>query len=123
MQFTYEGFTHNGTRRCFSFRAVEKEIPDRIFLIAVELPLFAKNRVPVQDGPSFCLQLLTRALSAGSGSLDKLLSYQVVNEDFRPLLVERERRAAAEAVKRRARNNYRKPPLASQLRMEKRPWP
>ncbi len=119
MHFVYEGFTHEGNRRCFLFRGVEERAPADVFSIEVDLPLFEKNRVSVQDGPSFCLQLLTRASSAGPVQLERFHSYQVVGDDFRSLVVERERREAEKALKRRPRSPHRKPPFTSNLRLGK----
>jgi hypothetical protein len=117
MHFTYEGFKHEGNRRCFMFRSVEERTTADVFSIEVELPLFFKNRVPVQDGPSFCLELLTKASSDGPIELERLHSYQVVGDDFRSLVVERERREAEKAIKRRSRGPHRKPGFNSNLRL------
>src|SRR5579875_2658032 len=100
MRFAYEGFTQDGDRRCFLFRGIEEHNPTNIFCIEVELRLLLQNRVPVQDGPMFCLQLLTAASVSGSSYLNKFLSYRVVGEDLRPLLMERERTTAKKALKK-----------------------
>ena len=117
MHFAYDGFTHDGDRRCFLFRGIEERNPVSAFSIEIELPLFAQNRVPVQEGPMFCLQLLTTALLAGPGGLDRFHSYRVVGDDFRPLLVERERHAAEKALKVRARRPVRKPSYVSNVHL------
>jgi hypothetical protein len=106
MRFAYEGFTQDGDRRCFLFRGIEAPNPTNIFSIEVELPLLAQNRVQVQDGPMFCLQLLTTASVGGSSCLNRFLSYRVVGEDLRPLLVERGRREAEGALRKQ---RYRRP--------------
>lgn len=117
MHFTYEGFTQDGDKRCFLFRGIGEHPPTTAFAIEVDLPLFAKNRVPVQEGPMFCLRLLTTASLAGSDDLDRFHSYRVVGEDFRPLLVERERKAAEKALRTPARKPFRKPGFRSNLRL------
>ena len=116
MQFSYDGFTHKGNARCFLFRGIEERTAKTVFCIEVDLPLFAQNRVPMQEGPMFCLQLLTTALQAGPNTLDKFHSYRVVDEDFRPLLVERERVAAEKALRVTARKAVHRPPHSSNLR-------
>src|SRR5581483_1845251 len=98
MHFAYEGFTHDGDRRCFLFRAIEQSASVSTFSIEVDLALFVQNHVPVQEGPTFCLQLLTSASLAGQNCLDGFRKYRVVGEDLRPLLVERERKAAENAL-------------------------
>ena len=115
MHFAYDGFTHNGGRRCFLFRGIEERNPALTFSIEVDVQLLLQNRVPVQEGPMFCLQLLTTASNGGPDCLDRFHSYIVVGDDFRPLLVERERRAAEKALKKPFRKPIRKPSLASNL--------
>jgi hypothetical protein len=117
MHFEYQGFTHDGNRRCFLFRGSENRNPVSIFSVEVELSLFVKNGVPVQEGPMFCLQLLTTASLSGSDCLDRFHSYHVVGEDFRPLLIERERRAAEKALRKAPRQPLRKRPFASNLHL------
>jgi hypothetical protein len=94
MRFAYEGFTQYGDIRCFLFRGIEDPNPTNMFCIEVELRLLLQNRVPVQDGPMFCHQLLTTASLGGSSYLNRFLSYRVVGEDLRPLVIQREQRAA-----------------------------
>jgi hypothetical protein len=115
MQFAYDGFTQDGDTRCFLFRGIEARNPTISFSIEVDLRLFVQNRVPVQEGPMFCLQLLTTALLGGLNCLDRLHNYRVVGEDFRPLLIERERSEAEKALKKPPRKPFRKPPLTSNL--------
>lgn len=117
MHFVYEGFTQAGSRRRFSFRRVEERTPVEVFFIDIDLPLLAQNRVSIQEGPSFCLQLLTKASSEGPICLHRLHSYLVVGEDFRPLIAERQKREAEKALKMRARTTYHKPPVRSNLRI------
>lgn len=121
MHFVYDGFTHDGGTRRFMFRGIEERTRASVFAIDVALPLFAENRVSVQDGPAFCLQLLTTASLGDPSQLEKLQHYKVVEEDFRPLLIERERRAAEKALKKAPRRPFRKPPISSNLRGLGRP--
>jgi hypothetical protein len=117
MDFAYEGFTQEGDRRCFLFRGTSKGNPISVFSIEIDLRLLVQNRVPVQEGPMFCLQLLTTASLGGPNCLDRLHSYRVVGEDFRPLLKERERREAEKALKKPSWKSSRKPPLRSNLHL------
>jgi hypothetical protein len=117
MHFSYEGFTHHGSRRCFLFHGIQERDPVSAFSIEIDLPLFAENGIPVQEGPMFCLRLLTSALLDGPASLDRFHSYRVVEDDFRPLLIEREKHAAERALKARARRPVRKPSYTSNLRL------
>lgn len=117
IQFAYEGFTQYGDVRRFLFRGIENQNPTVLFSIEVDLLLLQQSRVPVQDGPMFCLQLLTGASAGEPNSLNKFHSYRVVAEDFRPLLIERERRAAEKARKKPFRRPFRKPLFASNLQL------
>jgi hypothetical protein len=107
MVFAYQGFTHESGRRCFLFHSIEPNVPVIAFSIQVDLRLFVQYKVPVQDGPSFCLQLLTKASSIGSPHLDRLRSYQVVGEDFRPMVEEREKKEAEKILKWREQKRVR----------------
>jgi hypothetical protein len=107
MVFAYQGFTHESGRRCFLFHSIEPNVPVIAFSIQVDLRLFVQYKVPVQDGPSFCLQMLSKASSLGSIQLDKLRSYQVVGEDFHPMVEEREKKEAEKIVKWREQKRIR----------------
>lgn|SRR6185437_388390 len=113
--FSYEGFTQHGDRRCFLFRGIEDRNPAILFSIEVDLPLLQQSRVPLQDGPMFCLQLLTTASVEGPNCLNRFQKYRVVAEDFRPLLIERERSAAEKALRKSPRAPFRKPSFTSNL--------
>jgi hypothetical protein len=105
--FAYQGFTHQSGRRCFLFHSIEPNVPVIAFSIQVDLRLFVEYKIPVQDGPSFCLQMLTKASSVGSSHLDKLRSYEVVGEDFHPMVEEREKKEADKILKWREQKRIR----------------
>jgi hypothetical protein len=117
MHFAYEGFTQDGDKRRFLFRGIEERNPTHIFSIEIDLRLLLQNHVPVQDGPMFCLRLLTSASVDGPSCLSRFLSYRVVGEDLRPLLIERERSAAEKALKRQPHKRPMKPSSTSNLRL------
>jgi hypothetical protein len=117
MHFAYEGFTQDGDRRCFVFRGIEERNPITVFSIEIDLRLLVQNGVPMQEGPMFCLQLLTAASVDGPNCLTRFHNYRVAGEDFRPILLERERRAAEKALKKPSRKPFRKPSFASNLHL------
>jgi hypothetical protein len=117
IHFLYDGFTQDGDRRRFLFRGIQERNATSSFSIEVELPLLLQSRVPVQEGPMFCLQLLTLASSGGVDCLTKFHNYRVVAEDFRPLLVERARKAAEKASKKPFRRSFQKPSFQSNLNL------
>lgn len=107
MNFTYQGFAHVEGKRRFTFRSARTEQhPITTYLIEVDLLLLTRLGVSVQDGPMFCLEMLNTASIAGSASLAKLRKYELVQEDFRPLLVEREKVAAEKAARRSLRKPF-----------------
>jgi hypothetical protein len=115
MYFTYDGFTHTDGRRCFIFRSIDEYKPTDTFYIEVEMSLFAQNRVPMQEAPMFCLQLLKTACAEGPNCLEKFHRYRIFAEDLRPLIVERSAAAEKKALKALRRAPYRKPPVNSNL--------
>jgi hypothetical protein len=121
VHFAYSGFTQNGGLRCFTFRGIEERNPVSVFCIEVDLALFSQKHVSVQEGPMFCLQLLTAAFTAGPSQLEKMQNYRVVADDFHVLVAEREKRAAEKAMKKPPRRPIRKPAFASNLQGVGRP--
>jgi hypothetical protein len=111
--FAYQGFTHDSGKRSFLFHSVEARVPAMAFLIEIDLRLLLQYKISVQDGPSFCLQMLTKASAEGQAHLDKLRSYRVVGEDFRPLVAEREKKEAEKVLRWRAQKQLR---VAANLR-------
>jgi hypothetical protein len=99
------------------FRGIEDRDSTDIFSIEIDLRLLAQNHVLVQEGPMFCLSLLSSALLAGPDYLKRFHAYRVVGEDFRPLLIEREVRAAEKALRKQPRRPIRKPPRSAGLHL------
>jgi hypothetical protein len=116
MRFLYQGFTHDGDTRSFTFQGIDEHKVETLFSIHVNLPLFARNKVSMQDAPSFCLQLLTNACGSAPEALLKLHQYNVLQEDLLPILMDRERRAQLKSSKSAPRRILRKPSQASQIR-------
>jgi hypothetical protein len=117
MHFAYQGFTNERDRRFFTFRGSEAQ-PAGVYSISIDLPLLSRHRVPVQEGPMFCLALLTAALLDGPGSLERFRNYSVVEEDFAGLLKERAKQAAEKAMRKTARKPpFRRPPSTSNIHL------
>ena len=115
MRFAYDGFTQNGELRCFRFLGIEGSSPTIPFFLEVDLSLLQQSLVPMQEAPIFCLHLLTTASVSDPEFLEKFQSYRIVAADFRPLLLERERRAAEKGRKKVPRQPVRKPSFNSGL--------
>ena len=121
MHFVYQGFTHEGNVRSFTFQGIDESKVQTTFHIRVNLLLLSQNKVAVQDAPSFCINMLTAACAAAPAELEKFQHYQILEEDLLPLVMDREKRAALKALKAPPRRFGRKPPLSSQFRPLSRP--
>jgi len=95
------------------FRAAEGR-DSELFSLEVDLSLFLLHRVPVQDGPRFCLQLLEAALIGDPGLVGRFRNYAVRSEDFQVLLLERARKLAKN-IHKPPRSPFRKPSGGSNL--------
>ena len=68
MQLVYMGFTQEAGVRCFHFQRILTQsrlanLPKIVqFTLKADMSLFMEYRIPVQDGPAICLQILTDAL-------------------------------------------------------------
>jgi hypothetical protein len=114
--FSYQGFTQKDDKRLFTFLRTEHvNQPAVVFSISVELPLLSKIRVPVQDGPLICLQLLNNAFLEDADSLSRWQNCQLNEADFRPFLVERAKKAAEKASRKTPRRAFSKPSIHSNL--------
>lgn len=116
MQFLYQGFTHKGDIRSFNFSGKDESKVVTSFSIRVDLVLFARYNVAMQEAPGFCLRLLNSACAATPEDLEKLHRYDVLEADLQPILHDREERAKAKAHRPPPRRFTRKPSLSSQFR-------
>jgi hypothetical protein len=117
MHFVYEGFNQHDNRRCFQFRGIEQRMTTDLFSIEIDLPLLVKNGVLMQEAPMFCLGLLAAASANGPERLDQFHRFKVVDDDFRPLVMERERIAIEKTLKKSPRKPSKKPSLIQNVRL------
>jgi hypothetical protein len=94
MYFAYDGFTHAAGKRSFQFRTAGTGESVSIFKIEIDVALFSKNKLSIQEAPLFCLKMLQANATSDERTLETFRAYQVVPEDFRNLNVERARREA-----------------------------
>jgi hypothetical protein len=64
MEFRYMGFEQTPTRRLYNFDGTTSKGPPVRFVVSVDLDLFLRNRVNIQQGPSLCAQKLKADLDA-----------------------------------------------------------
>lgn len=123
MQFAYMGFTQEANIRCFRFqhvlpRARPIRPPSVVqFTLRADMALFARFRIPVQEGPSLCLQILTAALAGADQESVEAASFVVTVEHLSNFASARATSEQAKLARRRPRPPF-KPSGASQLK-----WP
>lgn len=123
MHFLYMGFTQQGNIRCFRFQGVfPRERPTKIarmleFSITADMALWARYKIPVQEGPTLCLEILTAALAAAADQNLPFKAYSVTPEDLSAFASARTALADAKMARRKPRIPF-KPAPSSQLK-----WP
>jgi hypothetical protein len=86
MQLVYMGFTQEAALRCFHFQRVLTQarlanLPKIVqFTMKADMALFMRYRIPVQEGPALCLQILTNALAGSQEDTVLPASYAVTPE-------------------------------------------
>ncbi len=91
MELRYAGFDQTQNKRSYKFDA---GMPDRStgrFVVTVEITLFLKHRINIQEGPSLCARKLTADLEANYQG-----DHELTDQD---LLAYATGRAAKEALK------------------------
>ena len=86
MQLVYMGFTQEAALRCFHFQRVLTQarltnLPKTVqFTMKADMSLFMRYRIPVQEGPALCLQILTDALAGAQENEVLPASYAITTE-------------------------------------------
>jgi hypothetical protein len=104
MELRYMGFDQTSTARVYKFDCMATGKPATHHEVTVDMVLFLKHRVGIQEGPALCARKLAAGLEAEQPG-----DHQLTNDD---LLAYTGERAAAEARKAEARRsipNRRKP--------------
>jgi len=89
MELRYLGFDQSKNKRLYSFDHNAKGQPATRFVVSVDIALFLKHHVGIQEGPTLCAQKLAADLEA-----DRQGDHELSNED---LIVYVNGRAAKEA--------------------------
>src|SRR5277367_6685057 len=76
MQFRYMGFDQARNIRSYRFDRIGQGEITRRFVVAVDLGLFLKHHVGVQEGPSMCFHKLS-----GDGAPD-VIAQELTNDDL-----------------------------------------
>ena len=125
MQLVYMGFTQEASLRCFHFQRVLTQarlanLPKVVqFTMKADMSLFMRYRIPVQEGPALCLQILTDALSGSDENTVLPASYAVTTEHLSTFASARTSVEEAKAARRKPRPPF-KPSNSSQLKLPPR---
>jgi hypothetical protein len=125
MQLVYMGFTQEAALRCFHFQRVLTQarltnLPKIVqFTLKADMSLFTRFRIPVQEGPALCLQILTDALAGSDETAVAPASYAVTPEHLSTFASARTVVEEARAARRKPRAPF-KPSNSSQLKLPPR---
>lgn len=114
MQFAYTGFSQEANVRCFHFQIVlprarpGRSVNGAEFTLKVDMSLFVKYRVPVQEGPALCLRVLTEALANASEESAASASYAVTLEHFSSFALARAQVEEARLARRKPRTPFKR---------------
>ena len=125
MQLVYMGFTQEASLRCFHFQRVLTQsglsnLPRVVqFTLKADMSMFMQYRIPVQEGPAICLQILTGVLEGSDENAQAPVSYAVTTEHLSSFVSARTTSEEARQAKRKPRPPFR-PSNASQLKLPPR---
>ena len=127
MQLVYMGFTQQASLRCFRFQRVLAQarptnLPKVVEIVMkADMALFLRYRIPVQEGPALCLQILTTQLElAGSDEMaPEAASFAITTEHLTSFVSARTSVEEARAARRKPRAPF-KPSSSSQLKLPPR---
>jgi hypothetical protein len=126
MQLVYMGFTQEAALRCFHFQRVLSQarltsLPKTVqFTMKADMSLFMRYRIPVQEGPALCLQILTNTLAGAEEGAEMPISYAVTPEHLSNFASARTSVEEARAARRKPPRVPFKPANSSQLKLPPR---
>lgn len=83
--FRYLGFEQNGNIRVYRFERFSADADAQTAVVTIDLDLFVKHRVGIQDGPALCLELVTAEYDA-AGPEAQTLQRSLTDQDMRVYL-------------------------------------
>jgi hypothetical protein len=125
MQLVYMGFTQQASLRCFRFQRVLAQarptnLPKVVEIVMkADMALFLRYRIPVQEGPALCLQILTTQLAGSDEMALEPSSFAITNEHLSSFVSARTTVEEARAARRKPRAPF-KPSISSQLKLPPR---
>ena len=125
MQLVYMGFTQQASLRCFRFQRVLAQarptnLPKVVEIVMkADMALFLRFRIPVQEGPALCLQILTTQLEGSDDMALEPSSFAITTEHLSSFVSARTSVEEARAARRKPRAPF-KPSSSSQLKLPPR---
>jgi hypothetical protein len=125
MQLVYMGFTQQASLRCFRFQRVLAQarptnLPKVVEIVMkADMALFLRFRIPVQEGPALCLQILTTQLEGSDDMALEPSSFAITTEHLSSFVSARTSVEEARAARRKPRAPF-KPSSFSQLKLPPR---
>ncbi len=125
MQLVYMGFTQEAGIRCFHFQRIMTQarltnLPKIVqFTLKADMSMFMQYRIPVQEGPAICLQILNDTLAGSDENIQLPASYSVTGEHLSNFASARTATEEARMARRKQRAPF-KPSSSSQLKLPAR---
>jgi hypothetical protein len=104
VELRYMGFRQENNRRIYSFDCLARGQSTNRVSVSVDMELFLKYHVGMQDGPTLCAQKLTADLEAQRGG-----DHELTNDDLEAYAADRSAAALRKAQSRRPGPKRRKP--------------
>jgi hypothetical protein len=104
VELRYIGFDQAQNRRVYKFDCKAEDKSTMRFAVSVDMVLFLRHHVGIQEGPTLCAQKLTADFEAQHRD-----EHELTNEDLLAYVVERTAAKARKAESRRAGHRWRKP--------------
>jgi hypothetical protein len=104
MELRYMGFDQAANRRVYKFDRAAPGEPNLRLVVSVDMALFLKHHVNIQEGPSLCAQKLTADLESRHEG-----EHELTNEDLLEYVAVRAAAEARKAELRRPGPRRRKP--------------
>jgi hypothetical protein len=104
MELRYMGFDQSRNLRVYKFGSSAPNTPASRFVVSVDLSLFLKHHIHIQEGPTLCAQKLTADLEAQHEG-----DHELTNEDLVAYVADRAAAEARKAESRRRGPRRRKP--------------